>query len=159
MFSVLTPIQYCTGKLTQCNAVLFLVIQSYPTLCDPTDCSPPGSSVHEDSPGKNTAVGCHFLLQGIFPSQGLNPGLPHCQCILYCLRYQGSPKLSEWVAYPFSRESSWPRNGIGVSCMTGEFFYQLNYQGIPTQCNGTWQKGIHIQKEEMRKIFIHTWWM
>ena len=159
MFSVLIPIQYCTGKPTQCNAMLVLVIQSYPTLCDPMDCSPPGSSVHEDSPGKNTGVGCHALLQGIFPSQGLNPGLPHCQCILYCLRHQGSPKLPEWVAYPFSRESSWPRNGIGVSCMAGEFFYQLSYQGIPTQCNGTRQKGIHIQKEEMRKIFIHTWWM
>jgi len=39
------------------------------------DCSPPGSSVHGDSPGKNTGVGCHALLQGIFPTQGLNPGL------------------------------------------------------------------------------------
>ena len=35
-----------------------------------------------DSPGKNTRVGCHFLLQGIFPTQGLNPGLPHCGRIL-----------------------------------------------------------------------------
>ena len=42
------------------------------------DCSPPGSSVHEDYPGKNTGVGCHALLQGIFPTQGSNPGLPHC---------------------------------------------------------------------------------
>ena len=42
------------------------VSQLCPTLCDPTDCSPPGSSVHEDFPGKNTGVGCHFLLQGIF---------------------------------------------------------------------------------------------
>ena len=54
-----------------------LVTQSCPTLFDPGDCSPPGSSVHEDSPGKNTRVGCHALLQGIFPTQGLNPGLPH----------------------------------------------------------------------------------
>ena len=42
------------------------------TLCDPMDCSPQGSSVHGDSPGKNTGVGCHALLQGIFPTQGLN---------------------------------------------------------------------------------------
>ena len=42
------------------------------TLCNPMGCSPPGSSVHGDSPGKNTAVGCHALLQGIFPTQGLN---------------------------------------------------------------------------------------
>ena len=48
-------------------------------LCDPADCSPPGSWLLRpwDSPGKNTGVGCHFLLQGIFPTQGLNPGLPH----------------------------------------------------------------------------------
>ena len=42
---------------------LCLVTQSCLTLCDPRDCSPPGSSVHGDSPGKNTRVGCHFLLQ------------------------------------------------------------------------------------------------
>ena len=67
------------------------VAQSCPTLCDPMDCSPPGSSVHEDSPGKNTGVGCHFLLQGIFPTQGSNPGLLHCRQILYHLSHQGSP--------------------------------------------------------------------
>ena len=44
-------------------------------LCDPMDCSPAGSSVHGDSPGKNTGVGCHFLLQGIFLTQGSNLGL------------------------------------------------------------------------------------
>ena len=49
--------------------------QSCPTLCDPMDCSPPGSSVHGNSPGKNTGVGCHAFLQGIFPTQGSNPGL------------------------------------------------------------------------------------
>ena len=42
--------------------------------CNPTDCSLPGSSVHRDSPGKNTGVSCHFLLQGIFLTQGSNPG-------------------------------------------------------------------------------------
>ena len=52
--------------------------QSRPTLCDHIDCSLPGSSVHGDSPGKNTGVGCHALLQAIFPTQGSNPGLPHC---------------------------------------------------------------------------------
>ena len=43
--------------------------------CDPMDCSTTDASVHEDSPGKNTGVGCHFLLQGIFPIQGLNSDL------------------------------------------------------------------------------------
>ena len=57
-----------------------LVAQSCPTLCDLMDCRP-GSSVPGDSPGKNTGMGCHALLQGIFPIQGLNPGLLHCRWI------------------------------------------------------------------------------
>ena len=80
------------------------VAQSCPTLCDPMDCSLPGSSVHGifqarvlicpwDFPGKSTRVDCHFLLQGIFPTQGLNPGLPHCRQTLYRLSHQGSPML------------------------------------------------------------------
>ena len=51
----------------------------------------PGSPVHGDSLGENTGMGCHALLQGIFPSQGWNPGLPHCRRILYHLSHQGSP--------------------------------------------------------------------
>ena len=73
-------------------AALWLVAQSCPTLRHPMDYSPPGSSVHGDSPGKNTGVGCHHALrQGIFPTQGLNPGLPHCRWIVYQLSHQGSP--------------------------------------------------------------------
>ena len=53
------------------------LLQSCLTLCDPMDCSLPGYSVHGDSPSKNTGVGCHFLLQGIFPTQGSNP-FPLC---------------------------------------------------------------------------------
>ena len=52
-----------------------VVTQSCPTLCDPIDCSPPGSSVHGDSPGKNTGVDGHTLLLGIFPTQGSKPRL------------------------------------------------------------------------------------
>ena len=86
------------------------------------DCSPPGSSAHEDSPGKNTEVGCLALLQGIFPTQGSNPGLPHCRWILYHLSHQGSPRILEWVAYPFSRGSSQPRDRTQVSCIARGFF-------------------------------------
>ena len=57
------------------------------TLCYPVDHSPPGSSVHGDSPGKNTGVGCRFLLQGIFSTQGSNLGLLHFRKILYHLSY------------------------------------------------------------------------
>ena len=61
----------------------------------------PGPSVHGDSPGKNTGVGCHALLQGIFPTQELNPGiepksLPHRRQILYCLSHQGSPTICQF---------------------------------------------------------------
>ena len=63
-------------------AVLCLVAQSCPTLCDPMDCSPPGSSDHGDSPAENIGGGCQALLRGIFPTQGLNScllGLLHRQ--------------------------------------------------------------------------------
>ena len=75
-----------------------------------------------NSLGQNTGVGSHSLLQGIFPTQGSNPGLLHCRQILYQLSHQGSPRILEWVAYPFSSESSWPRNQTGVSSIAGEFF-------------------------------------
>ena len=75
-----------------------------------------------DSPGQNTGVGSLSLLQGIFPTQGSNPGLPHCRQILYQLSHKGSPTILKWVAYPFSSESSWPKNQIRVSCITGGFF-------------------------------------
>ena len=68
-----------------------LVAQSRPTLCDPMDSGPLGSSIHQDSPG-NTGVGCHALLHGIFPIQGWNPDLPHCRRILHSLSHPGSPK-------------------------------------------------------------------
>ena len=73
------------------RVMLCLVVQSCPALCDPMNCSPPGSSVPGESPGKNTGVDHHALLQGIFPTQGSNPGLTHCRWILYQLSHTGSP--------------------------------------------------------------------
>ena len=70
-----------------------LVTQSCLTLCDPMDCRLPDTSVLGDSPGKITGVGCHALLHGTFPTQGLNPSLLHCRQILYQLNYQGSPHM------------------------------------------------------------------
>ena len=58
------------------------------------DCTLPGSSVHGDSPGKNTGVCCHALFQGIFPTQGLILDLLRCKWVLYCLSHQGSPRWS-----------------------------------------------------------------
>ena len=79
-------------------------------LCDPMDSS-----------GQSTEVGSLSLLQEIFPTQGLNPGLTHYRRILYQLSHQGSPGILEWVAYPFSSRSSQPRNQTKVSCIAGGF--------------------------------------
>ena len=83
-------------KELKCNAVatvyVCLVAQSCPTLCNPVGCNLPDSSVQGDSPGKNTGVGCHALLQGIFPTQGSNTGLPYWRQILYHLSHQEIPE-------------------------------------------------------------------
>ena len=83
---------------------------------------PQGLYAPWNSPGQNTGVGSLSLLQGVFPTQGSNPGLPHCRWILYQLSYEGNPRILEWVAYPFSRWSFWPRNWTGVSCIAEGFF-------------------------------------
>ena len=75
-----------------------------------------------NSPGWNTGVGSCSLLQGIFPTQGWNPGLPHCRRFLYQLSQKGGPRILEWVAYPFSSGSSQPKNWTKVSCIAGGIF-------------------------------------
>ena len=75
-----------------------------------------------NSLGQNTGMGSLSLLQGIFPTQRLNPRLPHCMRILYQLSHKGSPRILEWVAYPFSRGSSRPKNQTRVFCIAGRFF-------------------------------------
>ena len=85
-----------------------------------------------NSPGQNTGVGSLSLLQGIFPNQGLNPGLPHCGQILYQLSHKGSPRILEWVAYPFSSWSSWPRNQTRVSCIGRQILYHWTTWEAPS---------------------------
>ena len=99
-----------------------LVVQSCLTLFDPMDCSLPVSYISGDSPGRNVGVGCHALLQEIFPTWGSNPGLLNCRQILYQLSHQGSPRILELVAYPFLRGSYQPRNQTGVSCIADGLF-------------------------------------
>ena len=98
------------------------------------------------SPGQNPGVGSFSLgrlslLQRIFPTQGSNPGLLHCGWILNQLSHQGIPEVLEWVAYPFSSRSSWPRNWTGVSCITGAV--------LPTELSGKpWYMGsTHLQNQ------------
>ena len=82
----------------------------------------PGLYSPWNSPGRNTGMGSCSLLQGILPTQGLNPDLPHCRRILYQLSHQGNPRILECVAYPFSSGSSLLRNQTGISCIAGRFF-------------------------------------
>ena len=89
-----------------------------------------------NSLGQNTGVGSLSLLQVIFSNQGLNPGLLHCRWILYQLSSKGNPRILEWVAYPFSSRSSWPRNWTGVSWIAGRFFTNWAIRGAHASCNG-----------------------
>ena len=96
-----------TKHVSMYEICVCLVVRLCPTLCDPMDYSLPGSFVHGDSPGMN--VGFHALLQGIFPTQGSNPGLLHFRWILYRLSHEGSltyqlsfiSKLCEDLEYMF----------------------------------------------------------
>ena len=121
-YAFVSIILKCMSCPVSCSINYMCWTERLSTLCGPMDCSLQGSSVHGDSPGKNTGMGCHALLQGIFPTQGFNPGLPHYRQIVYPLSHKGSPRRLEWVAYPFSREASQPRNLTWVSCITGRFF-------------------------------------
>ena len=78
-----------------------------------------------NAPDQNTAVGSLSLLQGTFPTQGSNPGLPRCRQILYQLSHKGSPGILEWVAYPFCSGSSQPRG-----------FPALQADSLPTELSG-----------------------
>ena len=73
-------------------------LQSCLTLDDPMDYSPPGSSVHGDSPDKNTGVGCHSLLQGVFQTQRSNLGLLHWRAGSLPLAPPGKPSFYSYLA-------------------------------------------------------------
>ena len=97
------------------------------------DCSPPGSPVHGDSPGKNTRVGCHAPLRGILLTQGSNPGLPHCRQILS----PGKPKTG--VGSLSLLQGIFPIQELNRHLLHCRWtLYQLRYQGSPyTSCSAT----------------------
>ena len=99
-----------------------------------------------DSPGQNAGVGSLSLLQGTFPTQGSNPGLPHCRQILYQLSHKGSPRTLEWVAYPFSSRSSQPRNWTRVSRIASRFFTDWPIREA-------WLEEIQKGKSHLRRMF------
>ena len=84
-----------------------------------------------NSPGQNTGVSSLSLLQGIFPTQGSNPGLPHCTQSLYQLSYKGSLRILEWVAYPYSRGIFPTQESNRGLLHCKQILYQLSYQGSP----------------------------
>ena len=108
LFEFQVPRLYNKSKAIICP-VKVKVPQSCLTLCDPMDYTVHGNVQARD-------------LQEIFPTQGSNPGLPHCKWILYQLSHQGSPRILKWVAYLFPSGSSHSRNQTRVSCIAGRFF-------------------------------------
>ena len=113
-----------------CNlAVPCLVAQLCPTLYELMDCRLPGSSVHGDSPGKNTGVGCHTLLQGTFSTQGSNPGFLHCMWILHHLSHQGRP-LNTGVGSLFFLQGVFLIQESNRGLLNYRWIlYRLSYQG------------------------------
>ena len=136
-----------------------LVAQSCLTLCGLLDCSPPGSSVHGILQLRILEWVAISLLQGIFPTQGSNPGLPHCRWILYQLNHAGSPRTLEWVAYPFSTDL--PNPGIEPRSPT------LQVDSLPSKPPGKLKntgmgslslfQGIFLTQESNRGLLRYRW--
>ena len=99
-----------------------------------------------NSPDQNTGVDSHSLFLGLFSTQGLNPGLPHCRWILYQLSHKGSPRILEWVVYPFSSRSSQTRNQTVVSSIAGGFFTNWAIRETSSQ---------QMQKNLLKKFNTH----
>ena len=81
-----------------------------------------------DFPGKSAGMGCHFLLQGIFPTQGSNPGLPYCRQMLYCLSHPGSPETGGGWA-EFSRVDKY-QSSSGLSRQT-MILFKVKWRELP----------------------------
>ena len=107
-----------------------------------------------NSPGHNTRVGSHSLLQGIFPTQGSSPGLPHCRRILYQLSHRGSARILEWIACLFSSESSQSRNWTGVTCVAGGFFTNWAISHLPNR--NILEKPLYNTKTRMLTLIQST---
>ena len=111
--------------------------------------SPHGLYRPWNSLGQNTGVCSLSLHQGMFPTQGLNPGFPHCRQILYQMSLKGSPRTQGWVAYPFSSRSSQPRNRT---------LYQLSYQGSNEESlKMNLDYTMHIFRQSGFQFPMHKW--
>ena len=128
-----------------------------PILCNPMDSNQLSSSIHEDSLVKNTGVGCHALLQGIFPTQGLNLGLPHCRQILYKLSHKGSPsQLSSkhfywFFSYPLLKKK---KTGTKPSGFLKSLFFMIFW--IFTKFCLLWYLLGHWENSDFLGSLFHT---
>ena len=112
-----------------CASVLCLITQLCPTLWGPMDCSPPGSSAHGDSPGKNTGMSCHALLQGILPNRGIEPRCPTLQ--MNTAKPPGKPKNTAVGSLSLFQEIL-PIQELNWGLLHHRWIlYQLSSQGSP----------------------------
>ena len=108
---------------------------SYVWLCNPMDCSLPGSHVHGTFPARFLAWNLPFLLQGIFPTQGSNLGLPHCRKTPYRLSHQGSP----WCS--IARSDLFIVTVVNISLIYRpvlKFFFQVSLRSVAHSCLTPW---------------------
>ena len=122
LYSVFTVCFQCNAVWVDPDLRCMLKSLSSPTkswtLCDPMD-----YTVHGILQARKLEwVAFRFSRGWVFSTKGSNPGLLHCRLILYQLSHQGSPRILEWVVYPFSSGSSRLRNRIRASCFAGGFF-------------------------------------
>ena len=137
------------------------VTESCPTLWDPMGLSPLDSSVHGDSPGKNTGMLATPSSRGSFPTQGSNPGLLHCRWNLYRLSHQGSPvrKLdTDNLKY------SWPLNNIRVEGTVENLHIIYRWPSIKVISPYTWFYILWFNQEwfsaavfAVEKTYVYKW--
>ena len=104
-----------------------------------------------NSPGQDTGVGSLSLLQGTFPTQGSNPGLPHCRQILYQLSHKGSPRILEWIAYPSPVDP--PNPGIEQGSPA------LQVSSLPTELSGKRLLKSNFKNQIVSPIVSGIWMM
>ena len=142
-------------KVTCCGRV---VVAAWPPcsvhlFCDPMDYNLPGSSVHGILQARilEWVVAIPFI-QGNLPNPVIKSGLLHCRWILYCLSHQGSPRILEWVVYPFSSGSSQTRNRPGSLALQADSLLTA-LSGKPKQHLG--QVPIKLNKVHLNDITQH----
>ena len=106
-----------------------------------------------NSPGQNTGVGSLSLLQGIFPTQGSNPGLPHCRWILYQLSHQGNPEVLRYPDENLSADNFLMIKNIFFSlCSFIFFFRKVNLHFLLIMPH-------HVLLFLSQKIMLHEYWI